>query len=92
MSSFSIEQIRGLKDLVVDGVAAGIDASERLQQAITRQPYALLAQVEPIAAPVRMIEQCRQAGTTLVYASLRGANRAGATLAGKIIDRVDAQD
>ena len=89
MPSLSIAQVRGLKDLAVDGVSAGIDASERVQRAITRQAYALLTQVEVIAAPVQVIEQCQQAVSALVYASLRGATRASAALAGKLIDGLD---
>jgi prephenate dehydratase len=88
MSPLSMEQIRGLNDLVQDGVTAGIDATERVHRAIARQPYALLEKIDAIAAPVQAIEQCQQALTDAVYATVRGVHGMTAGIADRLIERL----
>ena len=43
--SLSIQQLRGLKDLIQEGVTAGVNAAAETHQAIVRKPFALLEQI-----------------------------------------------
>ncbi len=57
MEPKTLRQIRGAKDLVEETIDAAALAINEVQRTMTRMPYALLARIEPIAAPVQAIEQ-----------------------------------
>jgi len=89
MSRLSIQQARGLVDLIQDTVAGTVDAIEDTHQAIARQPFALLERVRPIAAPVRLIEQIERGIAGGVYQSIRGVNGLVGDLATRVLDGVE---
>ena len=86
MNRTTIVQLRGAKDLIEDAVLAGTDAAQRLQLSLTRQPYAVLETIAPIAAPVRAVEQVQAAITLGVYGTIRSVTRATAAVAGRALD------
>lgn len=89
MSHLTLEQIRGVKDLIHDAVAAGVDVAEKTHVAIARQPYAILKQVGIIAAPVGLIEHVQMGITSGVYQSIRAVNWLVATVATGAIDMLE---
>lgn len=89
MSRLSIQQIRGLKDLIQETIEAGINATEEVQQIIARQPYALLKQVAVIAKPVQAIEHVQEAVTGGVYHTIRSGNRIAGMLATQVLDGLE---
>lgn len=89
MCRLSIQQIRGLKDLLQDGVEAGVNAVEETHQAIARQPFAVLEKIGFIAAPVQAIEHVERTLTGGVYGAIRTVNRLAGALATQVLDRLE---
>lgn len=90
MAQLPFQQLRGVKDLLQGAVDAGVNASERLHLEIARKPYTVLKQLDPIAAPVQTVEQIQESITLGVYQSIRAITRISATVAGEVIDRIEA--
>ena len=86
MSQLSIQQIRGVVDLIHDTVAGSVDAIEETHQTIARKQFALLKQIDPIAAPVRTIEHIERSIAGGVYQSIRLTNRLAATLSTQVLN------
>jgi hypothetical protein len=86
MSRLSIQQIRGVADLIHDTVAGSVDAIEETHQAIARKQFALLKQIDPIAAPVRTLEHIERNIAGGVYQSIRLTNRLAATVATQVLN------
>jgi hypothetical protein len=86
MSRLSLQQIRGVADLIHDAVTHGVDVIEETHQAIARKPFALLKQIDPIAAPVRTLEHIERNIAGGVYQSIRLTNRLAATLSTQVLD------
>ncbi len=57
---------------------------------MTRMPYALLARIGPIAAPVQAIERAHLKIADSVYFSIRVGNRLVGNMAGFVLDQLDA--
>ena len=90
MKQLTVRQVRGMKDLTQDVLDATVVAVEEIHRDIARKPYAILAQVSIIAAPVRAIEQVQQAITDVAYHSIRAVNRLAGTCATKAFDQLEA--
>jgi hypothetical protein len=86
----TLHQLRGLKDLVQDAVEAGVTQTERMHVAIARYPYAVLARLAPIAAPVRGVEFVQTMITGSVYWTIRLATRVTAVTATRVLDHLAA--
>jgi len=86
MNKMAVGQLRGAKDLIEDAVLAGTDAAQRLQLSLTRQPYAVLEKITPIAVPVRAVEQVQNAITVGIYGTIRSITRATAAVASHALD------
>lgn len=65
------QQILGAKDLLHDAITAAVNATERVHLAIARKPYALLERIQPIARPVKLVEQIQLAITGVAYGGTR---------------------
>ncbi len=91
MTKLSIQQIRGIKDLIQDTVDAGVKETARVHQAIARQPYALLEKLNLITVPVRAVERAQEAITAGIYQSIRAVNQIAGGLATQVIDRLEAR-
>ncbi|MEZ5583013.1 MAG: hypothetical protein R3F37_09830 [Candidatus Competibacteraceae bacterium] len=91
MSRFSIQQARGLKDLVQETVEAGTNAAEQVHQSIAKQPYAVLKRIPLIAPSARIIERCQHALTSGIYQSIRVVNQVSGSLATKALDQLEEQ-
>lgn len=89
MNPETLRQIRGAKDLLEDAVEALAVSVADAHRKIARQPYALLARIEPIAAPVRVIEEAHLKITDGVYFSIRLGNRLVGVVAGFALDRIE---
>jgi hypothetical protein len=89
MNPETLRQIRGAKDLLEETVEALAVSVADAQRKMTRQPYALLARIEPIAAPVRTIEEAHLRITDGVYFSIRLGNRLVGLVAGFALDRIE---
>ena len=70
MSGSGWRELEGLNQLVVDGVHAVTAETERAHAAIARYPYAILARVSPLAAPVRAVELVQQTITAAIYRTI----------------------
>lgn len=90
MEPKTLRQIRGAKDLVEETIDAAALAINEVQRTMTRMPYALLARIEPIAAPVQAIEQVHLKIADSVYFSIRVGNRLVGNVAGFMLDQLDA--
>jgi hypothetical protein len=75
MEKQTIQQLRGLSDLLSEAVEATTISLADVHQEIAHQPSALLAHITPIAAPVRCLEQTQQTITANCYGSVRLVNR-----------------
>ncbi len=92
MSRLSIQQLRGLKDLIQDAVAAGVNITEETHQAIARQPYALLEKIPIIATPAHVIENVQQTVTSGVYQTIRAVNQVSGAFANQVLDRLEEKE
>ena len=86
MNKMAVGQLRGAKDLIEDAVLACTDAAQLLQLSLTRQPYAVLEKITPIAVPVRAVEQVQNAITVGIYGTIRSITRATAAVASHALD------
>lgn len=92
MAWLSIQQLRGLKDLIQETVEAGVNAIEETHQAIARKPFAILEKIPIIALPARAVEQVQRTVTGGVYQSIRVVNRIAGAVATRILDRLEGQE
>ena len=88
MSDLSIEQIRGIKDLIHDAVIITVNTTEDTHHALARPPYAVLRRVPGIARPAALIEQTQIAITRSAYQAVRTLAALTALLATQMIDRM----
>jgi hypothetical protein len=89
MNPETLRQIRGAKDLLEEAIEALAVSVGDAHRKMARQPYALLARIEPIAAPVRAIEEAHLRITDGVYFSIRLGNRLVGVVAGFALDRIE---
>ncbi len=89
MSDLSIEQIRGLKDLIHDAIIITVNTTEETHHALARQPYAVLRRIPGIAGPALAIEQVQNLITRNSYRAIRNIAAVTAVLATYMIDRVE---
>ncbi|MEN9933847.1 MAG: hypothetical protein RLZZ387_426 [Chloroflexota bacterium] len=80
MHTLSQEQIRGLADLALDALAAGVDVTETTHAAIARQPFEVMERAGLALPPVLLVERIERSVRGQVYNSLRAAHRAAAAL------------
>ena len=86
MSRLSLQQLRGVADLIHDAVAGSVDAIEETHRTIVRKPFALLKQIDPLAAPVRTVEHIERNIAGGVYQSIRLTNRLAAAVTTQVLD------
>ena len=91
MSPLSIQQLRGLKNLIQEAIAGGANEIEEVHRAIARQPFALLKKIGPIAMPVKAVECVQGAVTGCVYRSIHAVNQIAGTVATQVLDRLEEQ-
>ncbi len=89
MEPETLRQLSGAVGLITDMVDATAREIEAAHQDIERQPYALLAQVQSIAQPVRGIEQVQTLITVGVYGAVRAINRVAGGVATSILDQFE---
>lgn len=89
MQPETLRHLRGAKDLLEEAIEAAAVSIGGAQMQMTRQPYRLLAQIQPIAAPVRAIEEAHLRITDGVYYSIRLGNRLFGMVAGYALDRIE---
>jgi hypothetical protein len=89
MEPDTLRQLRGAKDLLEDAIEAAAVSIGDAQKKMTRFPYRMLAGIEPIAVPVRAIEEAHLRITDSVYFSIRLGNRLVGLAAGFALDRFE---
>ena len=87
MEPDTLRQLRGVKDLLEDAIEAAAVHIGAAQKQMPRRPYRLLARIEPIAVPVRTIEEVHLHITDGIYFSIRLGNRLVGIVAGLALDR-----
>ncbi len=92
MDRQTLQQLRGVHDLVHNGIHATVNRIEAMHQEIAQQPYALLAQIDVIAAPVHAIEQIQHGITSSVYAAIRSVNQMVGSLGKYLLDRLEVPE
>lgn len=92
MSPLPIREIEGAKDLLQDAIEASVTVVADIQIAMAQQTYDFLAQIPPIAAPVRAVERVHLGLTRGVYTTILAANRLAGALADEAIQRMAEQD
>jgi hypothetical protein len=91
MDKQTIRKLRGLNDLLVDAVDAGVARTEQVHQSIARYPYAALKRIGPVAAPVAAIEFVQTTITGSVYWTLRLATRVSGVTVAQVLERLDTR-
>ncbi len=91
MQPETLRQLRGAKALLEDAIEAAAVNIGEAQKKVTRYPYRLLAGIQPIAAPVRAIEEVHLHITDGVYYSIRLGNRLVGLVAGFALDRFEGR-
>lgn len=86
-------ELEGLNALAVDAVHAAAAETERAHMAIARYPYAILARITPLRAPVHAVEFVQRTITGAVYRTIHvAADVVGATVATAIAARARRHD
>src|SRR5207247_5444540 len=88
MEQLPMRQILGMKDLIQDTIEATVIAIAKAHQDIAHLPYAVLEQIDPIAAPVRTIEHVQQTITDEVYYAIRVVNQIVGTAAAHVLEQL----
>ena len=70
-----MSRLRGLVALVRDAVEHGSIAIEKLQKDTAARPFGLLAQIAPIAQPVKAIQAVHDLSVSGVHGGIRLVNR-----------------
>jgi hypothetical protein len=69
-------RLQGLRALLVDAVAHGASAIEKVHLATAARPFTVLERIAPVAAPAALVRVVHDATTSAVYATIRGVTRA----------------
>ncbi len=92
MDKQTIRRLRGINDLLVDAVDAGVTRTEQIHQSIARYPYAVLKRIGLVAAPATAIEFVQTTITGSVYWTLRLATRVSGVAVAQVLERLDTRD
>ena len=87
-----MSRLRGVKDLLQDGVEHISRTVERVHKNIAKRPFDILEQVPVIEVPTRGVRVVHDTVVSGVYGSIRLVNRAVGTAAGWVIDAVEANE
>ncbi len=91
MEARTIRRLRGVVELLTDGVDAVTTEARRAHEAIARRPYAVLERIGPIAGPVRAIESVHAVVMETAYGSVRVLNAVAGAVATSLIDRLETR-
>jgi hypothetical protein len=75
MNELNKSRLRGLRQLLHDGIEAGASAVERYHQRAADKPFQVLSAIPPIAAPTRVVRGVHDAILMVSYSSVRLVNR-----------------
>ncbi len=84
-----MNRIKGLKDLVQDGVHHGTTAVERVHRAVASRPFDVLEAVPGVGVATRGVRVAHDAALTVVYGTIRGFNRIVGGFADGLIQGMD---
>ena len=84
-----MSRIKGLKDLVQDGVHHGTTAVEQVHRAVASRPFDVLEAVPVIGGPTRGVRVAHDTMLTLVYGAIRGVNRIVGGFADGVLEGMD---
>jgi hypothetical protein len=83
----SLEQWKGLSELVTDAVVSGASAIERVHLAVASRPFDILEEIPIVAAPAGVVRVVHDLSTRASYASVRGVARLVGRVVGVALDR-----
>lgn len=87
MDRDTLEQLRGAKDLIQEGVDLGAVALADVQRNVAHRVYAILGHAPLISRPSRAVEGVQQAITDVVYSAIRGVNDGVGDSLGWLLDQ-----
>lgn len=91
MDHETVKQMRGVADLLHDGVDAAVTSIQKTQRGVVHRTYTVVAHVSHLGAPVRVIESVQQAITDGIYGSIRLGNHAVGAAATLTLDCLAAR-
>jgi hypothetical protein len=87
-----LKRWRGLRALVSDAVDHGASAVQRVHLATARRPFALLAHVPGLRAPVQAVHAVHDGVVSGVYDAIRVTNHVVGTTLDGVLELLDTGD
>jgi len=92
MRQLTVQQMRGIQDLVQTAVHEATNALEGAQHNVARKPYAVMERIWPIAHTASAVESVQMSITKRVYHSIRTANTIAGSLAALALDQLEKRE
>ncbi|MBD3855248.1 MAG: hypothetical protein IFK92_01740 [Acidobacteria bacterium] len=86
MDRESWRRIKGLRNLIHDGVKRGSDFVEKHHRRAAEKPFQVLESIKPIAAPTRAVRSVHDGVLSLTYGSIHAINQVTEKTSGWIAD------
>jgi hypothetical protein len=71
LSRDSVRRLEGFTELAVDATEAVVNATERVHRSYARKPFVILERIEPIAGPVKVVEELQVVAVGSIFAAIR---------------------
>ena len=89
MTELSWAQIRGIADLLHDGVALAVNLTARTHRAIARQPFGVLERIPLLALPAVAINTIQHTITRSVYGTIHAVNNGAGAIATQALNALE---
>ena len=89
MTELSWAQIRGIADLLHEGVALAVDLTARTHRAIARQPFGVLERIPLLALPAAAINTMQHTITRSVYGTIHAVNNGAGAIATQALNALE---
>ncbi len=87
-----MSRLRGVKDLLQDGVLHISTTVERVHKNIAKRPFDILESIPGVDVPTRGVRVVHDTIVSGVYGSIRLVNRLAGSAADLVIDAVEARE
>ena len=92
MGQLTVQQMRGIQDLVQTAINETTSAIEDAQHDIARKPYAVMERIWPIAGTAGIVEDIQVSVTKTVYHSIRTATSIIGKIAALALDQLEKRE
>lgn len=92
MTELSWAQIRGIADLLHDGVALAVNLTARTHRAIARQPFGVLERIPLLALPAAAINTIQHTITRSVYGTIHAVNNGAGAIVSYTLNIVEQNE